>query len=289
MNDLPCASSFQSTLFADDTSLHLSHKDIKTLQLNVQNELDKVDTWMRSNRLSINYNKTAYMILTATRSQNCNFGISVNGVRIQQIDSIKHLGVIIDNQLSWKPQISSLCWKLSQACGVVCEIGHFVDIKILHLIYFSLFHSHLQYCIFDWGRAYKTVIWPMQVLQNRIVKYMTFSNRTPSASNIFKLHKNLKVSDLYQLNLEKFMHKYNVDILPSSFDNFFSKLYNMHDHGTRQQVSGHFHHKRVRTDYGKKMLQYVEPVAWGCISNNIKMLPLHAFSNQVKSRLLAGY
>jgi len=31
--------------------MHLSHKDIKTLQLIVQNELDKVDTWMRSNRL----------------------------------------------------------------------------------------------------------------------------------------------------------------------------------------------------------------------------------------------
>jgi len=33
------------------------------------------------------------------------------------------------------------------------------------------------------------------------------------------------------------------------------------------------------------MLQYVGPVAWGCISNNIKMLPLHMFSYQVKSRL----
>jgi len=44
VNDLPCASGFHATLFADDTSLHLSHKDIKTLQLNVQNELDKVDT-----------------------------------------------------------------------------------------------------------------------------------------------------------------------------------------------------------------------------------------------------
>jgi len=31
------------------------------------------------------------------------------------------------------------------------------------------------------------------------------------------------------------------------------------------------------------------PVAWGCISNNIKMLPLHIFSYRVKSRLLAGY
>ena len=87
VNDLPCASGFQSTLFADDTSLHLSHKYIKTLQLNVQNELDKVDTWTRSNRLSINYNKTACMILTATRYQNCNFKISMNGVRIQQTDS----------------------------------------------------------------------------------------------------------------------------------------------------------------------------------------------------------
>jgi len=66
------------------------------LQLNVQNELGKVDTWIRSNRLPINYNKIAYMILTATRSQNCNFEISMNGVRIQQTDSIQYLGVIID-------------------------------------------------------------------------------------------------------------------------------------------------------------------------------------------------
>ena len=39
------------------------------------------------------------MILTATRSQNCNFKISMNDVRIQQTDSIKYLGVIIDNKL----------------------------------------------------------------------------------------------------------------------------------------------------------------------------------------------
>jgi len=154
VNDLPCASSFQTTLFADYTSLHLSHKDIKMLQLNVQNELDKVNIWMMSNRLSINYNKIAYMILTATRSQNCNFEISMNGVRIEQTVSIKYLGVIIDNKLSWKPKISSLCKKLSQACGVVCKIRHFADIKILRLIYFSLFDSHLQYCIIDWGREH---------------------------------------------------------------------------------------------------------------------------------------
>jgi len=43
--------------------------------------------------------------------------------------------------------ISSLCVKLSQACGLVCKIRHFADMKILCLMYFSLFHSYLQYCI----------------------------------------------------------------------------------------------------------------------------------------------
>ena len=102
----------------------------------------------------------------------------------------------------------------------------------------------------------------MQVLQNQILKYMTFSKRTSSAYNIFKLLKILKVSDLYQLNLEKCMYKYNADILPSSFNNFFSKVHCIHDHSTRQQVSGNYHHKHVRTNYGKKMLQYIGPVAW---------------------------
>jgi len=46
--------SFHATMFEMLQSfhfMHLSHKDIEKLQLNVQNELDKVDTLMRSNRL----------------------------------------------------------------------------------------------------------------------------------------------------------------------------------------------------------------------------------------------
>jgi len=84
------------------------------------------------------------------------------------------------------------------------------------------------------------------------------------------------------------MYKYNVNIMPSSFDNVFSKLHYMHDHGTRQ-VSENFHHKRVWTYYGKKMLRYVGPVAWGRICSNSITLPLHMFSCRVKLRLLAGY
>jgi len=46
----------------------------------------------------------------------------------------------------------------------------------VRLIYFSLFHLHLQYCIIDCGRAYETALQPVQVLENQSLKYMTFAN-----------------------------------------------------------------------------------------------------------------
>jgi len=61
VSHLLCASRFQTTLFADDTNLHLSHKNIETLQTNVQ-KLDKEDNWMTSNRLSISYIKKVYTL-----------------------------------------------------------------------------------------------------------------------------------------------------------------------------------------------------------------------------------
>jgi len=85
------------------------------------------------------------------------------------------------------------------------------------------------------------------------------------------------------------MCKYNGNILPSSFDNIFQNYTAYMIMAQDNKLHGNYHHKRVRTDYGKKMLQYVGPVAWGCISNSIKMLPLDMFSYRVKSRLLAGY
>jgi len=103
----------------------------------------------------------------------------------------------------------------------------------------------------------------MQVLQNRIVKYMTFSNRTSSASNIFKLLKILKVSDLYQLNLEKFMYKYNADILPLLLITFFQNCTTYMIMAQDSKFQEIFIINVLELIMVKKMLQYVGSVAWG--------------------------
>ena len=42
-NDLPNASNFETTLFANDTNLHLSHNTINSLKPNIQQEIIKIN------------------------------------------------------------------------------------------------------------------------------------------------------------------------------------------------------------------------------------------------------
>ena len=63
VNDLPKASTFNSTLFADDTVLSISSAKFVELQKLVNTELQKVDQWMRFNKFSLNYSKTSYMLI----------------------------------------------------------------------------------------------------------------------------------------------------------------------------------------------------------------------------------
>jgi len=58
LNDLPNCSTFITVLYADDTYLCLSNKNLNDLQLAVNSELLKVDRWMCLNKLSVNNSKT---------------------------------------------------------------------------------------------------------------------------------------------------------------------------------------------------------------------------------------
>jgi len=61
VNDLPLASEFNSTLFADDTLLMLSDNNLKSLEKKVNEQFKSIDIWLR--KLSLNFSKTNYMVI----------------------------------------------------------------------------------------------------------------------------------------------------------------------------------------------------------------------------------
>ena len=62
INDLPLASEFSTTLFADDTYLTLSHNNLFELEKKVNIQMHHIDNWMCQNKLSLNYSKTTYLL-----------------------------------------------------------------------------------------------------------------------------------------------------------------------------------------------------------------------------------
>ena len=63
INDLPLASCLHAKLFADDTCLIFSAPTLDQFQIVINREMKKIDLWMASNKLSLNYSKTKYILI----------------------------------------------------------------------------------------------------------------------------------------------------------------------------------------------------------------------------------
>ena len=64
VNDLPnCLGNASASMFADDTNITATGQTVQELQTNLNNNLENVHHWLLANRLTLNYNKTEYMII----------------------------------------------------------------------------------------------------------------------------------------------------------------------------------------------------------------------------------
>ena len=67
INDLQFASDLlEPIMFADDTNLFYSNKDINTAFLKVNDELQKINEWFISNKLSLNVKKKQILVFPQT-------------------------------------------------------------------------------------------------------------------------------------------------------------------------------------------------------------------------------
>ena len=111
INDLPRASKLtEPLLFADDTSIFFSNSNPNYLENVLNNELLNIDIWLKCNKLSINVQKTSYVIFRPSqRKVNHNFSLSFGGQPLTQSNVTKFLGVYLDEHLTWKYHINFVC------------------------------------------------------------------------------------------------------------------------------------------------------------------------------------
>ena len=161
------------------------------------------------------------MIIGNKLSKTNNFKVAINGSDIPRTSSVKYLGVVLDERLSWQPHIDRISEKLSKTCGMIFTLRHYVPLSTIKLVYYSMFHSILQYSLINWGRSAKCHLHNIKILQNRFVRASLFHSRHYLLNVLYCEFGVLKLADMIKMEYAKFLFKFNNNMLPEYFKHYF--------------------------------------------------------------------
>ena len=132
VNDLPSASNLLNTImFADNTNLSLEHKDISAPFSTVNRELQDINECLISNKLSLNVKKTKFSIFhNASRRDDLQLVLPklfINNQVIKRQSSIKFLGILLDENLSWKERLKLTESKTAKNIGLIYKAKPYLN------------------------------------------------------------------------------------------------------------------------------------------------------------------
>jgi hypothetical protein len=85
-----------------------------------------------------------------------------------KMQSFKLLGIYLDEHLTLNRHTDHVAAKLSRALYLINRVKHFVSCNSLRKLYYSLFHSHLLYCINILSCISQSNINRIAILQKRL-------------------------------------------------------------------------------------------------------------------------
>ena len=113
-------------LFADDTALLNDKLLLSEMESLAYSDLTNISKWMKANRFTLHPNKTFALNLSPFFKIRIapELALILDNVKIKNLSVVKYLGVLLGNNLSFKPQNAYLKSKISRSVGIYHLIPH---------------------------------------------------------------------------------------------------------------------------------------------------------------------
>jgi hypothetical protein len=209
--------------------------------------------------MSLNPQKTKLMLIT-TRQKRQNLKTKLPPVLIdhqvvEEVDSHRVLGIQIDNNLSWKAHINSLCKTVSRQIYKLCKMKHFLNIHARKLFLHAHILSSINYCstIFDGASA--NAMKPLFSRYKRAIKVVLLKSSSLQSIDYTTLGV-LPLKKLLAVNKGLFMQKIVSGSTPPTLQSKFEQNYR---HPSKLQVP------IPRIDLFKSSLRYSGSLLWNTL------------------------
>ena len=174
-------------MYADDTNIYTCGRKIDEICNRLNAGLFRINEWLCSNGLTLNVDKSKYVVFRRQKSGGVGGtgSVYINDSNIERTDTVKFLGLMVDSGLKSKyvPILYSVRKNLAE--------------DSLKMINNSIIHPHLTYCNSVWGACGKSKFQKLNSLVKKIVRVISFS---PLLSHSPPLFVSLKLLNLQYIN-----------------------------------------------------------------------------------------
>jgi hypothetical protein len=272
VNDLELGLQYCNVLmYADDTTLYISGKNIRNMQLKMQEDIDYLSMWFGKNFLKVNESKSNVMLFSKTRQARERLNLKMNGKLLVEVESFKLLGIMLDKFLNWSSHLQYVNSKLRSQLFLLNSIKNMVPESSMYNLYYALFYPHISYGIELWGRA--CLQGDLKVVQCQQKK----------AFKLFESSKCLTVLGVCNLGLVKLGYSYRNGLLPDCLSSLFD--INV-DHRLRNNYDMVV--IRAHSEFYRRCFICQTPLAWNGIPLELKTLNIGNLIRKFKRHLSAN-
>ena len=291
VNDIWCCITRQNCvrLFADDTNIFISGKNLRELKNEGEQILQNLYKWFSVNKLTMNIDKSCFSIFTSKRNNQDSFStLTFGNHKINKVQSAKYLGIILDDKLSWNEHVENISNSIIKYINCFKYIKGHLPKHCAKILYYSFIFPRISYGIEIYGKTSKNNLNKLQIIQNKSLKILLNQHPRTSTNYIHSQAKVLKVEHIYEYVTINFVHKQIHGKLPSIYSTYFTANNRIHRHLTRQNANLHF--PQVNSTHGRKMTKFMGPHLWNTLPNNLKHITDNSkFKKAVKHFIVSSY
>ena len=228
-------------------------------------------SWFMINKLTLNADKSSFTIFKSPKKVINNIPDSIGFLnhKINRVSSIKFLGIILDENLSFDLHINEVCSKLKRLFHVFYSIRGFLSKGNIKMIYYALIYSRIKYGIAVYGQAKATKLSKIQILQNQLLKVLSGKKYRYPTDKLHDEFNLLKVSDITKQETLTFVFNFFMDDLPSVFKNYYETFSNNHNINTR---NANLNIRKIRrnNNFGASSIKSIGANLWNDLNIDIK-------------------
>ena len=281
-------------LYADDTQIYLNGKveDIHNIITKVNKDLETIFNFSVNNYLKLNEGKSVYIIIGSRHNINkineLNLpDIKINNKVIERETSVRNLGVIFDEIMSWDPEINKCIKNGYDKLRHAYRFKNFLSKNSKKLIVQSYILSQFNYSSIILQNLTKAQMDKLQKFQNTCVRFILNLRKFDHISEGRASLGFLKMSRMRDSQALTLMHKIRSGKAPLYLANKISFQSDHHEHRTRARAN--ICTRRFNTNFGKNCFFNCITKKYNELSNKLNINPklsISTFKNKIKQHFM---